>query len=828
MRKFLLITLLTGIVIQGFTQKPDRSGNKGSRPEIGRIYGKVIDSKSRKPIEFVTISLISPRDSTVKSGGVTDAKGRFDIQKIPVGKYLVSFDFIGYERNVVKNVELTPRTSVTRDMGTLELQLAVVDIAQAEIIEDAPFMEIDIDKKVFNVEEMITSEGESANEVLEGVPSVEVDIDGNVSLRGSENVTILIDGRPSGLTGAGRQALLDQIPASSIEKVEVLTNPSAKFDPDGMAGIINIVLKKNKLRGIHGNVKTSIGTGDNYNGSIGLNYRNEKFNLFSNYSYRYSDRFSEGLTDRWNITDEVSSLSSQISAGTRVLAGHSVNAGFDYYLTPKSTLGLSAVYSPRQSSNEDSVQYLTYDTSSQLEDFFQRNNEGSGESESLDFRLNFRKEFTSRNHFLDINASRSEFNDDNFAGFVESYFDLDMEPSGVDPQLEQISTISKGETWVFSADFEKPLGENGRLEAGGKSILRTVDTDLKAFLFSDFSWVDDTTRSNRFIFSENIHSVYTVVGQAFGQIGIQAGLRGELAETQSDLVTSDTLFTNDYLSLFPSGHLSYEFDKEKSIQLSYSRRVNRPRTRQVNPFPSYSDPLNLRVGNPFLLPEYINSLEAGYTLQKKSLTITSSVYYKGVRNSISRFKRVDSLGVSTTTYQNLGSLSSYGLELIAIYRPSKQFNINASANAFQTTQDPGGIASDLNTSAFGWSGKLMTTYKSNNDWDAQFSLRYRAPRDILQGNISQITWADIALKKYFFDRKGSIGLRVSDIFDTREFSFYSFGENFEQDSYRKRESRNLYVTLSYNFGKLEERDRSRRGGRSNDNGGGGGDEFGID
>ncbi|NNE56134.1 MAG: TonB-dependent receptor, partial [Flavobacteriales bacterium] len=258
-----------------------------------------------------------------------------------------------------------------------------------------------------------------------------------------------------------------------------------------------------------------------------------------------------------------------------------------------------------------------------------------------------------------------------------------------------------------------------------------------------------------------------------------------------------------------------------------SRRISRPRTRQLNPFPSYSDPLNLRVGNPFLLPEYTNSLELSYAHQTKKTTLTSSLYYKDINDVISRVKTVDTLGVSTLTYSNLSSMESYGLEVILVSKLSKAWSMNLSGNAFQTRQEVGDreLGSDLNTSAIGWSAKAMSTWKLDHDLQIQVSARYRAPRLLLQGDISAMWWADLAAKKGIFDNKGSIGIRVTDVFNTREFTFYSFGTGFEQESLRKRESQNVFLTFSYNFGKLEE--RSRRGG-SRDVDGGGMDEIGID
>lgn len=831
----ILLSLLTALAltIGVFGQKEGgRQGGGKERPSIGHIYGKVLDSKTGKPVEFATISLISPRSGDVENGGITDTKGRFNITEIRVGMYNVVIAFMGYETHTINQVKLNPKESVSLDLGTIEIAPSVYAMEQAEIVEEKAFMEIDIDRKVFNVEQNITSEGGSANEVLENVPSIEVDIDGKVSLRGSENVTILIDGRPSGLTGGDRQSLLEQIPASTIDQVEVITNPSAAFDPDGMAGIINIVLKKNKLRGFHGNVKLSVGTSENYNASFGLNYRNEHFNVFANYGWRQRSNGSWGVTSRTTTFDDVTTTLDQDQAGGRTGGSHNIKFGTDIYLAPKSTLSLSANYSPRDNENLDSVQYSTFDLDNALVDYFTRNTLGTSDSESLDLNLQFRQEFSGKRHYLDARVNRSGFSSTGLSDFEQEYFDSFTEPSDSLPLDERTITESGSEFWSLSADYVQPFENKGRLELGWKTTLRTNDTDFLAETYDadTQTYSNDTTRSNRFIFDEHIHAAYAVYGRQFGRWGVQGGLRLETVDMRSYLVNTDEEFNNDYTSLFPSGHVSYEMSEGKTWQVSYSRRINRPRTRQLNPFPNYNDPLNLRVGNPFILPEYTNSMELSYAQQWKKNTITASVYYKDVNNVIRRFKTVDSTGVSTTTYENLAGSTNYGIELIGVFKLSKTWTVNGSANGFQTVQDGSNLEGDLNVNALGWSGKIMSTWKFDGGWQFQASGRYSAPRILLQGEISEMYWMDLAVKKNILNDKGSIGLRVSDLFDTREFNFYTQGREFEQFSERKRQSQFVYVTFNYRFGKLEDKSNRKNGGRGDggDFGGDGGGEIGID
>jgi iron complex outermembrane receptor protein len=824
---FLLLTV--GVYGQKEGGRPGGGGKE--RPSIGRLYGKVVNSKSNKPVEFATISLIASRSGEVENGGITDAKGRFDITEIKVGGYEIVVGFMGYETHRIKDVKLSPKGTTTKDLGTINLVQSVYALEQAEIVEEKNFMEIDIDRKVFNVDQNITSEGGSANEVLENVPSIEVDIDGKVSLRGSENVTILIDGRPSGLSGGSAEALLEQIPASSIDQVEVITNPSAAFDPDGMAGIINIVLKKNKLQGFHGNVKLSAGTSDNYSGSLGLNYRNQNFNAFVNYGFRQRNNGSWGTTSRTTTFDDVRTTLDQDEAGFRRGLSHNIKLGTDLYLAPKSTLSLSANYSPRDDSNEDSVQYSTFDLDGVLSDYFTRNSLGGGDGVSLDFDAQFRQEFSEKRHYLDVRVNRSEYSGNKLSDFEELYYDTDIFLLDTVPFSERTNTESANETWSLSADYVQPLENKGRFEAGWKSTLRSNDADFLAEAFNPLSgaYSNDTTRSNRFVFDEDVHSAYAIYGRQFDKWGMQGGLRLETVNMRSYLVNTDQEFLNNYTSLYPSGHLSYQISEGKTFQLSYSRRVNRPRSRQLNPFPNYNDPLNLRIGNPFILPEYTNSMELAYAHQWKKNTITASVYYKDVNNVIRRYKTVDTTGVSTTTYENFAGATNYGVELIAVAKLNSWWSVNGSLNGFRTIQDGSNLEGDLNADALGWSGKMMSSWKFDGGWEFQASGRYRAPRILLQGSISEMYWADFAAKKTILNKNGSIGIRVSDILNSREFNFNTEGRDFEQFSERKRQSQFVYLTFNYRFGKLEEKSGRGRGGRGEGgfDGGEGGD-IGID
>lgn len=794
------------------------------RPAIGVIKGRVIDDATGEPMEFVSITLESLRDSSY-FGGITDRKGYFNIAQIKVGGYRVSFNFMGYEQQVVSPIKLSPRESIEHDFGVIRMKSSISELGVAEIVDEKRFMEVQLDKKVYNVGENLTTDGGSASEVLENIPSVEVDIDGQISLRGSSNVTVLIDGKPSGLTGGSRQALLDQIPADLIESIEVITNPSAKYDPDGMAGIINVVLKKNKLEGIYGNVNLSAGTGDNYSGSIGLNYKNQKFSLATGYSYRFSDRFSENNTTRDNFLEIDPSHLDQVTNGNRIGASHTIKLGGEWFLTPSKTLSASGNYSLRDNDNISNTEYLLITPEGSFLERYDRQSDRLDLRRSYDINLGYRQEFGSRKHFLKADAFFTHYAGDSNSDFDQIWFDEDGQSleRAFDPEINLTDNFT--DVFTFQTDYERPLENEGRFEAGLKGIHRQMGTDFFAGFVGDDGLVEpDLTRNNNFEYNEQIYSAYSTYGRRFGNWGLQAGGRLEQVLTASTLVNTDTTFNNNYLSFFPSGNLSYHFNKDQIAQFSYSRRINRPHSRQLNPFPNYTDPLNLRMGNPFLLPEYTNSLELGWTQYIDKSTLSASVYYKDVSNVIRRLKEVDEAGVSTTTYGNIAGAQSYGLELIAALKLAKWWNVNASANAFRTISDGSNLESDLSADATSWSLRGSNTFKWGEGWELQITGFYRAPMEILQGEFGSIFFMDAALKKSILDGKGSLSIRARDMFNTREFEFTTSADTFYQSGYRKRESQNFYLNFSYRFGKLEERgSRGRRGsgGSGGDDGGGG-------
>ncbi|MGB0525560.1 MAG: TonB-dependent receptor domain-containing protein [Flammeovirgaceae bacterium] len=808
-----------------YAQRQGRPGGGRERPAIGRLTGKIVDAATKEPVEYATVVLINMRDSTV-TGGVTNGKGRFEISQIKLGGYHLKISFIGYETYTKTPIRISPRGGgIEQDLGTVSLNPSAAMMEAVEVTAERNVMELGLDRRVINVAKNIAAEGGTVNDILQNIPSVDVDIDGNISLRGSENVTVLIDGKPSGLTGASRQAILDQIPASTIDRIEVVTNPSAKYDPDGMSGIINIITKQNALKGLNGVATLNVGTRDKYNATGTVSYRKGKWNLSTNYSYRYDSRFRTGANLRENISDTGSTFLDQDDDGDRVRSSHLMKLGVDYSFNSKNLLSASALYSTNTSERLNKIQYQTLDQEGVLTALSFRDTESDSDRESIDLNIGYTKKFQRPQQQLTIEARHSRSPEEGFSFFEEQDYELDFTPADVDPFLQNNFSNNNTNVTTIQTDYVNPVNKRVRYELGYKSIIRTIRNDFfsQSFDHELGQYVSDDELNNEFEYREQVHAIYGMYTRRFGKLTAQAGIRLEQAYTDATLLNSnEPPFENDYANAFPSGFLSYEISKNDEIRASYSRRINRPRTRQLNPFINVADSFNIRQGNPFLQPEYINVYEVSYSHNWKKITVSSSVYWREINGMIRRFKTVDDEGVSTTTYVNLSGGRSYGAELIFTGKITKGWDLNVSGNIFKNEVDGSNVEADLNNEATSWSAKLTSTWDFKKDFQLQITGRYRAPFAITQGEILELYGVNAALRKKVLKGKGSVTLRVSDIFDNFRFGFNTSGENFNQQSVRKRESRIGYISFMYRFGTLDRNARrGKRGGnrRSGDDGG---------
>jgi outer membrane receptor protein involved in Fe transport len=845
---FIIFWLFVSFFTAFAQQPPNRTGggfNPQNLPAIGKISGKVIDKQTQKPLEFATIALLRIRRSrqgsptqgnaakdsvSIETGAVTNDKGEFTLEQVKVGRFFLKIDFIGYKTLRSDTLLITPKSP---EIVLPALQIAPDDqkLEAVEIIGEKAVYETQLDKKIFNVEKNITATGGTVTDVLQNIPSVTVDIDGNVAMRGSSNVTILIDGKPSGLTGANRAAALSQIPASAIERVEIISNPSARYDADGMSGIINIITKKNKLEGLNGNASIGVGTRNKYNAALNLSYKVKKINVYGNYSYRFDQRYGFGYGLRQNKFQDSIWNTDQFNNQLNKPHFHIGKIGLDYYLNTRNTLNFSVAYSNRSNIETEEIRYENSNRNRAMTSLFRRDNVGESTGNNFDYTLNFKHLFPKSKAEWTADAVYSTFDNDNKNSFTQQPYNIQTKlPTNELPSLQDIANNNKVKILTLQSDFVLPVGreKKGRFETGYKAILRQIDNDFASYLFDyqQNNWKRQTNLDNIFAYQENVHAAYGLFSNQWKTWNWQIGLRAEQTLTTSDQKVTQQVVNNNYFNLFPSLLINKTFAGDNEVSLSYSRRINRPNVNSLNSLIDYTDPLNLRTGNPLLTPEYINAFELGYTKNWQSYSISSTLYYRTINDVISRIRTVDSLGVATMTFKNLASGTSYGLELVSRLQPANWLDFTLSGNIFQTTIRGTISEGDLNNSTFTWNARFIGNARANKTLSFQVIGNYNAPNIIPQGTFVAIYGIDLAIKKEVFKGKGSLTLNVSDLFDWREFGINQTGTNFVSENRRKRETQVATLNFMYRFGSKDFAPARRRNSKGNEgdmNGGGGGE-----
>ena len=811
----LLIFLALSLPIDTLAQRPGgRSGGRDGRPAVkGMVSGTIIDSESKAPIPGATIALWRVRDSTLVTGGVSNADGLFSIEGLPPGAYYAKISSLGYQDQQLDQIAVRP-DATTVDVGTIQLQLdESIESEGVTLTSERPDIEFKADRTIYNVENQPVNAGGDALDVLKNVPQVEVDIDDNISLRGSQNVVVLLNGRSVPLSGEALAGFLRGLSASEIKNIEIIPNPSAKYDPDGMAGILNIVLKNEKKEGnLSGNVTLSAGTTNSYNASGSLNWRSNKFNLYNSYSFRYDERESERDLYRENKVVEPLTILDQHTEGERIRRSHSLNSTFEYLLDDVNTLSLTSFLSLRSGDRTDRVDYTELNSGSEItSQTIRLSPEGDNEG-SVDIALGYSWKKEPGRHEFSAEARYNTNSEEEKGNFLE-YIALNQ-----DSVVEQQNSLSndRNQEGSFQVDYIRPLGEKGRLEAGYKSEFNRVNNDFYSETYNQIAgeFQPDDDLNNRFVYDQQLHSLYLIYANSFGPIEAQAGLRAEQAMTDFNLVTTKESFENNYFSLFPSAALSYSLTDKTRLRASYSQRVRRPWVRQLNPFPQFQDRLNVRTGNPYLLPEYIHSFELSLNQYTNWGTLSLSPYFRRTTNQIEHYYSLDSSGISTFTFENFDESDSYGAEFVGTYRAGKVFTGFLNLSAYRIVTDASNVESDLSNDAFSWSGRVNGTLTLFTDLDLQLSYFYRAPFNIADGRINAMHGADLALKKSFMDDRVSLSLRVSDIFNTRGFSLQRDGKDYYIEMENRRDSRTGWLSFSWNFGQDEKkRNRGQQGER---------------
>lgn len=783
--------------------------------EPGKVAGTLIDAQTDEPIGFANVVVYTITDSLI-TGTTTDIDGKFSFENLPLGDYRLEMSFLGYDTEN-RDVELSEMERFF-SLGDVFLGNEGQRLDEVVVTAERAVMELGLDRKVFNVEKSVAASGGSAEDLLRQLPSISVDLEGNVSLRGSGSVRFLINGRPSGLVGTDPATYLKSLSASNIERIEVITNPGAAYDPEGTAGLINIVLKNKQEDGFNASINLNAGTGNKYDGSLDLNWRKGKFNTFGGVSGRHDERFFVGFRDQSGIINDSSFTRRFTFDGDRIRKSATYKLGTEYEISKRGVIGIQGNYQVETGRSGNDRVTSFFNSANELDRISTRLETEPSDEDNYEVQANYTTTFKKEGRKLSAQVQFSE--NDEFE--QENYDETITDGNGgfLESVLQQSPSIEDRNQWIGQLDYEQKIGEF-KFETGWRSTLQELTTDSEFATFDGTSFVRNDAQSNIFRYQEDVHALYATFGGVIKDFTFSAGLRAEQAFTTSQLIEpAPETFENDYFKVYPSVFLGYALNENSTLQISYSRRINRPRSRSLNPFVDQGDPFNLRSGNPFLLPELINSFEFNLQQRHGLGTLTAGLYFRQLNDIISRISIAQPGGVTLGTRGNLDQGRNYGIELINTLQIGQKLEITASANGYRS--EIIGRADDESIDANGYlfSGNIQGGYKLPGDVQAQFTYFYRSPGVRPQGRIGTIQSFDIGLRKEILDNRAAITLRVTDIFNSRRYRFDTELAALSTTSEFQRESRIAYIGFQYSLQQLKPQ-RGERGGR-----GGGGDDGG--
>lgn len=783
------------------------AGNNGPARSatIGRVYGKVLDATNKEPLEYAVVTILAVQKDSVIGGGLTKANGDFSIDKLPMGRFRLRIQSIGY-KTIFIPVTVTFNT-LEQDLGNIRLEQDAKVLKEVKVEAEKSNVTMNIDRKVYNADKDLSAKGGTAIDVMKNVPGVTVDADGNVALRNS-SPTIFINGRPTTLT-------LEQIPAEDIDRIEVITNPSAKFDASATGGILNVILKQNTKPGYNGMIGASIGTNNRYGLNGNINIKENRVNVFLSYNLNMRGNVNEGFTNRNNILNE--EVTSSFRQTNRNMVRNMFNSGrfgFDYNISNRNTITLSQNITTGSFNMDDEQDFSIADSGNLLTTFGNRFNDQKNGFENYTTQLLFRHTYPKKGkeYTTDLSYNKSsQYNQSTFTTYNYS-------SAGVllpfNPEIQKNDGSGGSDMFTFQFDYTNPLTDSSKLELGVKSNYKIQRSDLTASLldYNVGAYLRDTALSNDFRINDMINGAYVNYSSFIGKIAYQAGIRVEQTRFIAELVDKNQQFEfiypkggkNLWNAIFPSLYLSKRFVKGREAQLNFSRKINRPNYMQMMPFIMFSDRQNFRIGNPALAPEFMNIAEANYNHPFKTGNLLSSVYLKYVDNAITNYAYTlptDS-NVLVTTFTNGRSNWSYGTEHTIKINATKKMDITINANAFYTVISANAGTQNLQNEGISWNAKAIVSYKLPKGFNTQVDGQYEAPRIIPQGTTKEVYSIDFSLSKEL-GKKMNFNLTVNDVFNTRRWGTVFDTPTFTQDLSRRRDIRFVRVGFTWRFGETD-------------------------
>ncbi len=813
MKKVVLLLALFCVSVIRANDNP-----KANEPKEGVVTGRVVD-QSKLPMAYAAVVVKSGDGTQTLTGSITQEDGSFEIKSLPDEELILEVQFIGYQTYSQKITISKDEREVA--LGEIVMLEHANELSGVEVVGERTTIEQKIDRKVINIGKDLTTAGATASDIMNNIPSVNVDQQtGELTLRGNANVRVMVDGKLSNVPVA---QLLRQIPSTSIKSIELITNPSAKYNPEGMSGIINIVLHKNANIGFNGTLNTglTVGLEAKFNSSVDLNYRNGKFNLYGNYGNNIGKYVNDGFIYR-NVEN-----SEQVFDFFDNNKSHIYKLGVDFFLNDHNTISFFTNQNTYDGKFRGITNVFYYDdASNNTTQFFNSLQNNTSEQYNFDYKHQFKKE----GHQIELEVDRNRYTDDEDANFRST-------GATVFPDYMDFVDTRRTQT-IANLDYVNPLDSISKLEIGLETRNFETNVDYASTGLSfNANGLLVPTGNTKFVYGMDIYSAYTTFGQEYKEWSYQLGVRVEDVSVKAD-TNGIVSFTDKYTQVYPSGFLTYSPTEKNQFQLSFSRRVDRPGLQQVNPIREFSTPLISSIGNPSLMPQFTNSFETNYTRRFENGSITAGVFYRTIKDEINRAVYVDRLDLNKLilSYDNFEDTSAYGLEASSNYKFTKWWSINGSFDIYSQTQR--GITERLegsNSTASiddivveevevkntAWNLRLNNSLKATENLTFQIFGYYRGENQNIQFLVKPMYFLNTGARYSFAQGKGTFSLNFNDVFNTMRFAF-SADKPFVQNGQFNWESQTLYAGLSYMFGSGKNKAAERKRRDSNTKQGGGG------
>jgi len=764
-----------------------------------KISGRVLEKSSGEPAAFATVALMRT-DSTVVTGVNSDLEGNFAIGGVKPGNYIIRVSSIGLKNQFLPKVQV-PVESNDLDVGVIYLEAEENQLDEVTIVAERSMITSDIDKTSVHIGQDLLASSNNATELLEKLPAVSIDENGSPMIRGKSNIIVLIDGKPSTQYGSDLASVLQNFPSDLIERIDVITSPSAKYEADGASGVIDIITKKATIIGKNGSVRLYAGNYNTYNGGANFNYKTEKLSIRSSANFSTSETHNTRKLERNNLIGDNPSTLFQNGTGFNKNTNGFGRISANYDITPKTNIGAYINFSQYKNQNEGLISNRTVFSDQSEGRIFDRINDGFSDGINVTYGLDFRKEFTDKEHYIMATASYTMANSDGRSDLLQD----SEEPEW---RRQQYNLRDNNSDALYGKiDFSWPINENLTFLAGGhtRQNFRKNNNFLYTRNIESGEYIYDENISNIFGYQDALYSGYVSATQKWNEWGFRAGLRLSNMDQHLDQISMNRNFSVHFLNFIPSLSVSRKLSEASQLRMNYSRRVQRPNADWLNPYTDITDPRNIRTGNPNLNPEFTHRLDFGYSNYQDVLGIGANLFSSYSNNAITNIRRIDEDGISYSSFDNVGREFSYGFETDISLKISDQFKLNSSGRIFKN--EIVSVPAGIDSRRWSFSGNLNAFFHLPAGFRGSFYVNYEGPRAIAQGTRMGVAQANMSIRRNFFNNRAFLALNFNDIFLSRKYISNLSHATYVQHSEWHRTNRNIGITAHYRFGKIHAQNR---------------------